>query len=232
MASIGNGWFCRSLLTGIYALGVFGILASGGGGGGDNIRAFTCGLSVRGIAPVGDGTVWVGVFAKTNTGTEDRVVLLDGDGSELFSYPIGDGGSENAIRVVARDNTGDIYIGGDFSDGILRLDADGALDDMDFNNQVVSGFDGRVSTIVPLVNGQVYVGGFFSDYNGTGVSGFVRLNNNGSFDNGFGGTGANVTNVESVAMSGINVTDDVYSGGENFPRIERWGRQWARYRQF
>ena len=77
--SIGKGWLRRLLLTGVYALGVFGILASGDGSDGDDFRAFTCGLSVRGIAPVGDGTVWIGVFAKTNTNTEDRGVLLDID---------------------------------------------------------------------------------------------------------------------------------------------------------
>jgi hypothetical protein len=217
MTSIGNGWLRRSLLISIYALGVFGILASGDGDG-DGSRAFSCGLSVRGIAPVGDGTVWVGVFAKTNTNTEDRVVLLDTDGSDLLSVFIGDGGSENAVRAVARDALGNIYVGGDFNGGILRLRADGSLDPA--FDQVGTGFNGRVTSIAPLANGQVYVGGFFSIYDGDIVSGLVRLNADGSWDNaGFVATG--VTNVESVALASDGTTD-LYSGGLLPLRLERW----------
>jgi hypothetical protein len=200
----------------LYALGVFGILASGDGS--DGGRVFTCGLSVRGIAPVGNGTVWVGVFAKTNTGTEDRVVRLDVDGSELFSELIGNGGSENAIRVIAGDGTGDIYVGGDFSGGILRLNDDGSSDDIGFNDQVIEGFNDRVTSIVPLVNGQVYVGGFFSSYNGDIVSGLVRLNNDGTLDGTFVAT---VQSVESVALASDGTTD-LYSGGLLPLRLERW----------
>lgn len=217
MTSIGNGWLRRSLLICIYALGVFGILASGDGDG-DGSRVFSCGLSVQGIAPVGDGTVWVGVFAKTNTDTEDRVVWLDDDGSELFSYIIGNGGSENAIRVVARDNTGDIYVAGDFSGGILRLNADGSLDDIAFNNQVGTGFNGRATSVVPLANGQLYVSGFFSEYNGVNVGGLVRLNNDGTRDGAFV---AIVQSVESVALASDGTTD-LYSGGLLPLRLERW----------
>jgi hypothetical protein len=224
MTSIGNGWLRRLLLIGIYALGVFGILASGDGSDGDDFRAFTCGLSVRGIAPVGDGTVWVGVFAKTNTDTEDRVVHLAVDGSELFSHPIGNGGSENAVRVVARatDGTNDIYIGGDFSGGILRLDDNGMVD---AGFAVGTGFNGRVTSIVPLATGEVYVGGYFTEFGSVPintVSGLVRLNVDGSWDNlEFVTTG--VTNVESIAVAtdGLLV-DFVYSGGSGLTPIARW----------
>ena len=217
--SMGKGWLHRSLLISIYALGVFGILASGDGSDGNGVRFFTCGLSIRGIAPVGDGTVWVGVFAKTNEGTEDRVVLLGIDGSEQFRHIIGDGGSENAIRAIVPDALGNIYVGGDFNGGILRLDQNGMLD-MGF--PVGTGFNGRVTTIVPLADGKVYVGGSFDNYDVDLVSGFVRLENNGTLDAGFGGNGATILSVESVAMAGSNPTDDVYSGGGVSPRIERW----------
>jgi len=207
------------LLSSIYSLGILGILASGGDGDNDVVRDFTCGLSVRGIAPVGDGTVWIGVFAKTDSDTEDRVVLLDTDGSELLSYFIGDGGTENAVRAVARDAFGNVYVGGDFSGGILRLDAFGVLDN---SFPAGTGFDDRVTSIVPLSDGKIYVGGSFDDYDGDLVSGFVRLENNGMLDPGFGGNGATVDSVESIAMSGPNPTDNVYSGGEVVPLIERW----------
>ena len=208
------------LLSSIYTLSILGVLASGDGDD-DFVRRFTCGLSVQGIAPVGDGTVWIGVFAKTDSDTEDRVVLLDTDGSELLSYLVGDGGTENAVRAVARatDGTGDIYIGGDFTGGILRLNDDATLDG---GFVIGTGFNGRVTSIAPQANGEVYVGGYFSDYDGNAVSGLVRLNDDGSWDN-LEFITVGVTDVESVAVG----TDAphvglVYSGGTGANPIARW----------
>lgn len=218
-----NKWFRGLLLGSLYTIGVLGILASGGSSGSRSTADFTCGLSIRGIAPVGDGTVWVGVFAKTNVSTEDRVVLLGNDGAEQLSYFIADGGSENAVRVVAMAGgiSDDVYVGGDFPGGILRLNNDGSVD---AGFDVGTGFNGRVTSIVPVNTGEVYVGGFFDDYDGTAVTGFVRLLGNGDLDT-FGGiiiVGAPVDDVESVAMSGTLVTDDVYSGNGISPLIKRW----------
>jgi hypothetical protein len=217
-----NTWYRGLLLSGIYAIGVLGILATGGGSsGGGNSSNFTCALSVQGIAPVSDGTVWAGAFAKTNLDTEDRVVLFGSDGSEQLSYVIGTGGSDNAVRAVAlaTDGSTDIYVGGDFSGGILRLDANGTLDAA-FN--VGTGFDGRVTSIVPLTNGQVYVGGLFTEFNGNFVSGLVRLNSDGSRD-GLGFSAVGVTNVESVALAtDAPFTGSVYSGGSGLNPAARW----------
>ncbi|MDH3636625.1 MAG: hypothetical protein OES20_18190 [Gammaproteobacteria bacterium] len=217
--------FRNLLLSSIYALGVFGILASGDGDN-DVVRAFTCGLSIQGIAPVGDGTVWVGVFAKTNSDTEDRVVLLDTDGSELESYLIGNGGSENAIRAIARatDGSNDVYVGGDFirgiSRGILRLNSDGSLD-TDFD--VGTGFNGRVTAIVPLTNGQVYVAGYFTEFGVDSVSGLVRLNSDGSWDNAGFITVPGVTDIDSVVLgTDAPFVDYLYSGGTGLNQLSRW----------
>ena len=221
MPPIARRWFRNTLLAGIYALGIFGILASSSGSGGRFVPPFTCGLSVQGIAPVGDGTVWVGVFAKTNSDTEDRVVLLDDNGVELLSYFISDGGSENAVRTVARatDGSNDVYVGGDFSGGILRLNGDGTLDG---GFSVGAGFNGRVTSIAPQADGDVYVGGNFTRYNGISVSGLVRLNNDGSRDApGFIAVG--VTNVESVALAtDAPLVGFVYSSGSGAIPLARW----------
>jgi hypothetical protein len=220
MISIGKGWWRRLLLTGIYALGVFGILASGGSGSGSG-SASSCGLVIQGIAPTTDASndIWIGVLAKTDDGNVDSVVRLNEDGSELVSFVIGAGGIENAVRTVAiaADVTNKVYVGGDFSGGILRLDPDGTLDP-DF--LVGSGFNGRVTTIVPLANGKVYVGGFFTTYQGVNVSGLVRLNSDGSWDHD-DFIAAGVSNVESIVLA-TDVTFDLYSGGQSPPWVERW----------
>ncbi len=214
-------WPRAILLAGVYALGIFGIIASDDGDG-DIRLGFTCDLSFRGLAPVADGTVWAGVLSQSTDGNVDSVVLLGTDGAELASFVIGPGGNDNSVRVVAlavdAPNSGDVYVGGDFAGGILRLDSDGT---QDAGFVVGTGFNDRVTSIVPLPNGQLYVGGLFTAYNGiSNLSGFVRLNSDGTRDPGF--NPVDVSNVESVALAGLLATDDVYSGGQDSPRLERW----------
>lgn len=210
------------LLGAIYAIGVSGILASGSSSSsGSGSSGFSCALSVQGIAPLSDGTVWAGVFIKANTVTEDRVVLFDDEGSEQLGYVIGRGASDNSIRALALaiDGTTDVYVGGDFEGGLLRLNADGTRDAL---FDVGSGFNGRVTSIAPLANGQVYVGGLFTEFDGNLVSGLVRLNNDGSWDNaGFIAVG--VTNVEGVALAtDAPSTGSVYTAGSGLNPVARW----------
>jgi hypothetical protein len=214
------------LLAIVYGLGVAGILASGDGSSSSGSRY--CDLVVRGIAPTTDGSddVWVGVLAFTSRGTVDRISRLASNGSERFGVDIAIGNTDNAVRAIAIAVEGgaadDLYVGGDFSEGILRLNDDGTLDGI-FDANVGTGFNGRVTSIVPAADttGDIYVGGNFTTYQGNAVGALVRLDDDGTLDPGFGGNGATITNVESVAMEG-GVTSDVYSGGTTFPAIERW----------
>jgi hypothetical protein len=221
MKAIAKGWWRKLLLAGIYALGVFGILASGGSGSSGD-RDFSCRLIVQAIAPALDATndIWVGVLLKTNDGNFDSVVRLNSDGSEQLSFLIGEGGNANTVRVIAiaEDGSNDVYVGGDFSEGILRLNSNGTIDT---GFAVGTGFNGRVATIVPLASGDVYVGGFFDDYNGTLVSGLVRLDSNGMLLSSTAGAG--VSNVESIALA-TDGTFDLYSGGLAPPGVGRWSQ--------
>ena len=174
-----NRWLHRIFLIAVYAIGVVGILASSSSDDDDDDE-FSCDLSVRGIAPVIDGTVWA--------------------------------------VVLAVDASDDVYVGGDFPGGILRLNSDGSLDGG--FNVVGTGFNGRVTSIAPQADGTVYVGGFFSAYDSVPVSGLVRLNIDGTRDApNFVAVG--VTDVESVALA-ADGTSDLYSGGQNLPQLERW----------
>ncbi|UCH39344.1 MAG: delta-60 repeat domain-containing protein [Gammaproteobacteria bacterium] len=209
------------LLSGIYALGIFGILASDSSSDGNGV--LLCTLEIRGIAPVigPAGEVWVGLLAETEDGTVDRVSRLGGNGLEQVAVDIATGNSENAIRTIAiavdGANTGDIYVGGDFSEGILRLNPDGTLD---AGFAVGTGFNGRVNSIVPAADGSgdIYVGGNFSAYQGVLAGGLVRLKDVGTRDDGFV---AIVSNIEAVAMEGSG-SSDVYGGGSGFPPLERY----------
>ena len=210
-----------SLLTaGVCALGIVGILASHSSGDGES--RLLCAVEARGIAPVPglSGDVWVGLLVETDDGSVDRVSLLDVNGIEQVAVDIATGNGENLVRTVAiaadGANAGDIYVGGDFAEGIFRLDPDGALDN---GFAVGSGFNGSVNSIVPAADGSgdIYVGGDFSNYRGDPVAGLVRLNDDGTRDTGFI---TRVTSLESVAMAGV--TGKVYGGGRTFPPLERW----------
>ena len=213
----------QALLALAYALGVAGILASNGS---DVDESSFCDLIVRGIAPTTDGSddLWIGVLAITDDEAVDRIVRMTANGAERFGVDIAIGNDENAIRAIAIAVEGadadDLYVGGDFSEGILRLNDDGSIDN---GFDVGTGFNGRVTSIVPAADGtgDIYVGGSFSTYKGSPVSGLVRLNSNATLDTGFGGSGALVSNVESLAMQG-GASTNVYSGGTTLPSLERW----------
>jgi hypothetical protein len=200
-----RGLLRQFILVAVCALGTLGILASGSSGGGGGGEDDSCGLSIQGIAPAADSTgdIWVGVLSKTAEGDYHSVSRLRSDGTEKASYAFGYAAGENLVKVVATDIVNaenKVYVGGDFAGGILRLNADGSLDD---SFDVGVGFDGRVTSIVPADDGtgNIYVGGFFDSYDITPfISGFVRLNSSGSLDSpAF--TAAPIADVEGIALA-------------------------------
>lgn len=214
----------KTLLAGVYTAGILGILATSNGGD-DNGGNQGCSLAIRGIAPLLDGSVWAGVLADPGNDPVDLVVRLDPSGIEQARFVVGNAGSDNSVRVIAAAtdaNVGDVYVGGDFAGGILRLNSDGTID-AGFN--VGNGFNGRVTSIAPLAGGDVYVGGYFGRFHrppaaSVIVSGLVRLNSDGSRDTGF--IAAPVSDVETVAPALDPPLGPVYSGGTGSPSIERW----------
>jgi len=216
MKLLDNRLFRRLLLSCTFALGAFLIVASGGSGSGSSDGS--CRLVVSAIAPVaGSDDIWVGVLSELPTGEFNSVVRLRRDGSEALPPIPLDRGSENVVRTVAMaEFFNDVYVGGDFSEGIFRLDEDGLLDN---TFDVGSGFDGPVSTIVPAVDGSgdIYVGGFFTTYKGFPVGGLVRLTDDGSLSANF-----TTSAIQAVAMSSLTDPGSVYSGGYLFPGLLRW----------
>jgi hypothetical protein len=199
-----------------YALGVFFIVASGGGGssGGGTTPDTSCRLEVSAIAPATDSTdIWVGVYSIRSGAEVNSVARLDSAGAEVVRIPVGNG-SGNIIRTLAMatDGSRDVYVGGDFSEGIFRLKSNGSADDTGFD--VGTGFNDSVRKITPLDDGtgRIYVAGYFTEYDGDLVSGLVRLESNGSLD----GTFVAITQaVEDVVLAGGSFFPPgyVYSGG-------------------
>jgi len=98
-------------------------------------------------------------------------------------------GANGAVLATAIQPDGKILIGGSFSSynltnvsGIARLNVDGSLD-TSFNPG--SGVAGSVYSIVVGTNGEVYIGGSFTNVAGYSVNNLASLNSNGSFNSGF-----------------------------------------------
>jgi hypothetical protein len=217
-----NRWFGALVLAGVYALGLMGIIASSGSsGGGDEI---SCALEVGAIAPARDGSndVWIGVLADTTDDNYYEVVRVDSSGLVVTSFSVAQGAQNGLVKALAIDalNAGDVYVGGAFDRGILRLNADGSEDP---GFVVGSGFNGNVNSIVAATDGSgdIYVGGNFTQYKGTLVSGLVRLTSNGVL---LAGNYAGVSNVEGVvpAVDPPLLLGFVYSASATLPTAARW----------
>lgn len=115
-------------------------------------------------------------------------------------------GFNSTCRVLAIDNNGKIYAGGDFTtysgstvNRIVRINTDGTRD-ATFN--MGTGFDNSVKAIAVDSNNKVYVGGNFFNYSGSAVNGMLRLNEDGTIDNTFNyGTGFTRANARPITTT-------------------------------
>jgi len=223
MLTCRSRWLRTLVILSVYALGVLGIVASGGSGSGGSDANSACTLEIAAIAPATDGSgdIWVGLLANTADDDYHEVVRLDSSGLAVSSYSIARGTQDSLVGTlaVATDalNAGDVYVGGDFDGGILRLNDDGSRDP---GFAVGDGFNGRVNSIVAADDGSgdIYVGGNFSRYDGKLVSGLVRLKSGGLLDDA-GFVAAPVADVEGVALAPLGY---VYSAGTTVPTVARW----------
>jgi len=180
---------------------------------------------VTSIAPAIDGSydVYVGGFFETVNGfLSSRLVRMNSDGTVDTDFNVGTGlnAAPNSI-APAIDGSGDVYVGGGFItydsiayNRLIRLNSDGSVDSgFDIGNGI-TGLTNYVISIAPAIDGSgdIYVGGVFTNYNGSTHNYLVRLNSNGTVDSGFNiGTGMNYI-VRCVAPA-TDGSGDVYVGG-------------------
>ena len=139
-------------------------------------------------------------------------------GGTLFTQAPAFNGTVLSISP-AGDGSGRLYVGGDFTTyngtevtRVDRLNPDGTVDTAFATG---FGFNDSVRSIAPAGDGSgnVYVGGDFTNYNGTGVTRLVRLHANGTVDPVFvTGVGFN-DSVRSIAPAGDG-SGNVYVGGD------------------
>ena len=148
----------------------------------------------------GDSLLVGGQFLSYNGVGVSRLVKLgpDGELDEVFSGYVTFNNTVHEIFVDPSD--GKVYVGGQFTDNMARLNTNGTLDGT-FSAQ----FNARVASIKKDSNGKLLVGGSFSQLNGSDCSDkIVRLNSDGSLDSTFATEGNLSDNVQAIAVQGDN----------------------------
>ncbi|MBS1795408.1 MAG: VCBS repeat-containing protein [Acidobacteria bacterium] len=176
---------------------------------GDLDAFFNAGVTWRGstvtdAAVQTDGKIIIsGNFSVVNGRSMNCLARLNADGSLDASFNIGLGASlgqtiacNGAVNAVALQPDGKILVGGDFSTfgtngspdfrgRLARLNPDGTLD-TSFIGLNVTGPSGIVDDIVVQPDGKILIASFnMTEYNGTTVGYFARLNSDGSLDTAF-----------------------------------------------
>ncbi|HNP54432.1 MAG TPA: delta-60 repeat domain-containing protein, partial [Ferruginibacter sp.] len=164
-----------------------------------------------------DGKLWVARQQPISATTSQCLMRLMPNGSIDGSFSCGTGFSLNnfssgIINALLLQPDGKLVVGGMFDSyngvnehNIIRLNADGTIDhSFDPGSGIATspGFGNPVVYSLALDdNGKILVGGNFQLYNGTSVTGLVRINSDGSRDNSFQ-TGSGPTFL-NVAGSGL-----------------------------
>lgn len=128
-----------------------------------------------------------GSFTSYNGTTTNRIVRLNTDGTIDNSFAIG-AGFNALVACIDMQNDGKILVGGSFTtyQGIqaprlARLYPDG---NFDISLQLGTGFGNTVFAVLSRANGNIFVGGAFTGFNGnTSPKYLVHLNNNGTLLN-------------------------------------------------
>lgn len=163
-------------------------------------------VPISAIAQQTDGQfILVGAFVRYNEVRRNHLARIDENGSlDKTVFNIWGLGVNGAVWCYALQTDEKIIIGGLFSsyngvsrNNIMRINADGTLDHT-FNPG--SGTNNWVESIVLQPDGKILVGGYFNAYNGIPKKGLVRLNNDGSLDNGFEVSTTDYIQVESISL--------------------------------
>src|SRR3990172_466275 len=157
----------------------------------------------------------------TDSGYWPAIFFVGGD-RDLF--PIYLAGANLVIRAAVLQVNGKILIGGNFTqyngtgrNYIARINTDGSLD---ATFDPGTGANSAVAEICIQTDDQILIGGYFTQYNGTGRNRIARINTDGSLGATFDpGTGAN----SAVAEICIQTDDQILIGG-NFTQYNGTGR--------
>ncbi len=166
-----------------------------------------------------------GAFTDFDGHTSEHLIKLNNSGNVPGGWDLPGSGFDGNVQdiKVADDGTQHIYVGGSFNNlggvatgKIVRLDTNGARDS-GFDAGLTTGFNGDVLTIdnTGTGNGDIYVGGIFTDYNSSGSNKnrIAKIQADGTYDSSFTtGSGFDST-VRQVRVSSDG-SGDLYVAGD------------------
>ncbi|SEP11977.1 delta-60 repeat domain-containing protein [Flavobacterium sp. CF108] len=155
----------------------------------------------------------VGTFTKYGNTAVNRIARMLPNGLIDASFKIGIGSALQISKVRVLPN-GKILVVGNFtsfnevdSNRIIMLNSDGSVD-RDFN--IGTGFDGNVSAIEVQPDGKILLGGNFTSYNEIIANRIVRLNEDGTRDFSFLGSGFSNGVVQVIKIDSVG---NIMAGG-------------------
>ncbi len=163
--------------------------------------------SVRTIAIQADGRVLLGgAFTDIDGTLRNRIARLNANGTidNLFNPGLG---ANAVVRALTLQVDGRVFVGGNFGtlqgvarSRIARLNADGSLDASFDPGTGATGVNSSVFSLALQPDGQIVLGGVFTNVDGVARNGIARLNASGVVDSSFDpGVGAN-GDVTAIAL--------------------------------
>jgi hypothetical protein len=159
-----------------------------------------------------------GDFTSFNGTARNRIVRINTDGSldSTFNYGFG---FNNLTSGIAIDSEDKIVVCGSFSNysgitssRIARIQSNGFID-IPFTLAIGSAFNNVTNSVVINSDNSMYIGGYFSSFDGTSSNRLIKLTSGGTVDTSFNiGTGLNSGVPEPVGLI-ADINDGVYAYG-------------------
>ncbi len=128
-----------------------------------------------------------GNFTSCNGVARGSIARLTSTGALDAAFTTAGGGADGVVYALSPEPNGSVVIGGAFTtyNGVARarlakLQANGDLDAAFLPVPANAGPNLQVQALQRLTNGDLLVGGFFTEYNGQPVSKLIRVNADGS----------------------------------------------------
>jgi uncharacterized delta-60 repeat protein len=157
--------------------------------------------NVNAVSVQTDGKIILGGnFTTYNEIPANRIIRINPDGTIDSSFITGSGFTKDAIQVIKTDPTGNIMIGGSFTDSyngsevnrICFLNSDGS-----FKSDFETGSGPGSGSVFALANdneGAWYIGGSFSVFDGLNQGKLAKINSDGEHDTGYLSSGIGFDN--------------------------------------
>jgi hypothetical protein len=174
-------------------------------------------VQVNGTSVTGTSTDWISnriaVGSRIGFGSNDPSQITQWYRISGYTNMTTPSVSNGAIHCVRVDNSGKIYIGGDFTtyngvstNRIARLNSNGTID----TSFSTSGFNSTVRVIKFDSSGKLYVGGDFTQYSGQTNNRIIKLNTDGTKDTSFDNTSGFNSTVYDIQFDS---TGSLWVGG-------------------